>query len=851
MTGFARRPLAVLICCLFAAALSNDTAADPLSAAPGETENFSPRAASTATIPTAAIPFRTYDDLLLRLRLERQFNVMGKRAPARPPLVGIDTPVVLKKNEDYPLFIIADQLTGQLDTVTEAVGSVELRRPGSLVFADTAQYWPLEDEIDAVGNVRVLQDGAEIHTPHLRMKLTEQVGFAERADYHLVKQVPSKFYSPVQTVVTVASSNAASSGAPMMLNVPNSYGLPTTVHETRLSEASGYAERTDFEGENQIRLTSATFSTCKPGQTDWYLGASEIHLDYDHSEADAKHAALWFKGVPLFYSPVASFPLNNQRRSGVLQPNFSSSTKTGFDFTVPYYWNIAPDYDVTLRPRFMTKRGFQLGAEVQYLDYNYRGVTRAEYLPNDVIEDRRRYAYNIQHQQNLGRGFSGTINWNGVSDDFYWEDMSSRLLQTSQKQLPKQLILGFSPFPWLQTSTQVLRYQTLQADPANPIARPYFLEPQLNIVGYKPNVLKTDLSLISQYSRFTHPDKVNGDRFVFYPQVSLPIVHPAFQVIPKFGVNMTKYSLEQPNTGAAASSVTRTLPTFTLDSTVTFERESKWLNTDYIQTLEPRLYYVNIPYKKQDQIPIFDSGVSDFNFAQIFSENRYSGFDRINDANQLTAAVTTRFLDANSGVERFKAMLGQRYYFKPQRVTLPNETARKDDFSNLVAAVNGLVLPKTYADVAWEYNYRDSVSERFSAGVRFQPELGKVISASYRYARDPLSNLATVDQVDISGQWPVSARWYAVGRYNYSMRDKQLLEAIAGVEYNAGCWAARVVAQRLEAVAGSPNTTLFFQLELSDFGSIGSNPLGLLRRSIPGYGKTNELPNTGSLFSPL
>jgi len=233
----------------------------------------------------------------------------------------------------------------------------------------------------------------------------------------------------------------------------------------------------------------------------------------------------------------------------------------------------------------------------------------------------------------------------------------------------------------------------------------------------------------------------------------------------------------------------------------------------------------------------------------VLFRSRYSGLDRINDANQLTAAVTTRFLNANTGVERFKAMLGQRYYFKPQRVTIPGETTRNADFSNLVAAVNGLVLPKTYADAAWEYNYNDGASERFSVGARFQPELGKVLSASYRYTRDPLTNQGTVDQIDIAGQWPISAKWYAVGRYNYSLRDAQLLEAIAGVEYNAGCWALRVVGQRLEAISGTPNTSVFVQLELNDFASIGSNPLGLLRRSIPGYGKTNELPVSGSLLT--
>ena len=293
----------------------------------------------------------------------------------------------------------------------------------------------------------------------------------------------------------------------------------------------------------------------------------------------------------------------------------------------------------------------------------------------------------------------------------------------------------------------------------------------------RPNVLKTDFSLIGQYSRFTHPDKVNGDRFVFYPQVSLPVVHPAFQITPKFGLHMTSYKLDRPVSGTEETSFSRALPTFSLDSTMVFEREGKLLDNEYIQTLEPRLYYVNIPYRDQNnaKYPVFDSGLTDFNFAQIFSENRYSGFDRINDANQLTAALTTRILDASTGVERFKAMVGQRYYFNPQKVSLPGEVARPADFSNFVAAVTGLVLPKTYADVALEYNFNAGTIERFSAGSRFQPELGKVLSASYRYASDPLTQLSTVSQVDIGAQWPLSAQWFAVGRFNYSLRVTQSL----------------------------------------------------------------------------
>ena len=835
MTGLARRPLAVFVCCLFAGMPVSRAVADEATP-PSSTEDctYQKKEVGPGKPPC--------------LRLERKFNVLGKERAPFASEVGVPYPVALRKGDEYPLFVIADKIEGRTDDVTVATGDAELRKLGSLVFAEKMTYWPLEDVVEAMGSVRVLQDGAEFDTPYLRTTVSGQIGYAKPADYHILRAVESKFYRPMQTVVTVATSNAMTTGAPMMLSIPNSYGLPTTSPGTRPSEASGHAVQVDFEGENKIRLTTATYSTCKPGQTDWYLQSPDIHLDYDNQVGDASNASVWFKDVPIFYTPVASFSLNNQRHSGFLGPSYVFSSTNGLDLTVPYYWAIAPNYEATLYPRYLSRRGFQLGAETQYLDYNYRGVMRAEYMPDDQIAQRSRYAYNIQHQQNLGQGFSAVVNWQAVSDSMYWQDMSSRLLQTSQVQLPQQLVLGYTPVPWLQTSTQFLRYQTLQTDPANPVARPYFIEPQINVFAFKPNFQNTDLAMVGQFSRFTNPSQVEGDRLVLYPQITIPIMTPAFQITPKVGVHMTEYSLSQQVAGEPTS-ISRVLPIVSLDSTMSFEREGNWQGKDYIQTLEPRLYYVNIPYRNQSNIPIFDTGLSDFNFAQIFSENRYSGYDRINDANQLTAAVTTRILNATTGAEQFNAMLGQRYYFKPQQVTIPGESARPANFSNIVAAATGLVMSKTYADSALEYNYHDGFAERFSAGLRYQPELGKVLSGSYLFNRDPLTNKATVDQIDLAGQWPVSARWSLVGRFNWSFSGAQLLEGIGGVEYTEGCWAMRVVIQRLEAVAGTPSTNVFLQLELSDFTSVGATPIGLLRRTIPGYGKVNELPNSGTMFN--
>ena len=845
MTGLTRRPLAVFVCCLFAAV--------PVLHAASETDVLILAATSErqkpGAVPTASSVEPLADPWPLYLRGERRFNVMGRKRPLLAPGVGVPYPIEPVKDATYPLFVIADRLEGRTEQIAEGSGEVELRRAGSLFSGDKMTYWPLDDEVEVTGNARMLQEGQEINTPHFRLQLSEQIGFAEKPDFFIVKEVSNKFYRPQVPVVASSASNAVTSG-PMMLSVPNSYGLPTTAPERRPSIASGTAERAEFDGENQISLFNTTYSTCKPGATDWYMRASEVHLDYDQQVGEAKNAVLWFKDVPILYTPEATFSLNGQRKSGVLAPLFATSTRDGLDLTIPYYWNIAPNYDAVIYPRYMSKRGLQLGAQTEYFDFNYRGLAKAEYMPYDQMAERERYAFMVQHWHTLGQGFSASVNYNRVSDNFYFQDMSSRLVQTSQTQLPQQVSLAYTPAPWLQTNLQVLQYQTLQTDPSNPVAVPYFLEPQLNLIGFKPDVLGTDLTLIGQYTRFINPAQVQGDRLVVYPQFSLPIVHPSFSFVPKVGLHATEYVLNNQPTASDPTNISRVLPTFTLDSSVIFERDTSVLDKPFIQTLEPRLYYVNIPYKDQSNIPIFDTYQSDFNFAQIFSENRYSGYDRINDANQLTAALTTRMLDGATGVEKLRAMIGQVYYFRPGKVVLPGQSPQTEGFSSVISAFSGLVLPKTYADVAWQYNFAENVNERFSAGMRFQPELGKVISAGYRYTRDTVSGAPTVDQFDVSGQWPLSSRVYAVGRYNYSfLGNSQLLEAIAGLEYNAGCWALRAVVQRLEAIAGSPNTSLFLQLELNDFASIGSNPINLLRRSIPGYGKTNELSTSSSLLT--
>lgn len=775
-----------------------------------------------------------------------------------------------------PVFLSAYRMGGDVDREFNAEGEAELRKIGTVVNAERLTYWPIDDEMEAEGNVRLEQNEDVMTGPKMRMKLEDQVGYFDEPSYTLKRQPTpgSKAAAEKEYAARFAEQNSSwlTSGfaPPRVLDIkPGQTKLKDSTKGVRtMVEARGDADRIDFEGENHVRMTNATYTTCAPGDDDWYVKAETLKLDYDKEVAEGSDGTVYFLGTPILYSPWLSFSLNNQRKSGFLAPSFGTNSDNGIELATPYYWNIAPNMDATVTPRVMSKRGLLLSNEFRYLDRayggSYRGQVRAEVLPHDNLRSGdNRYGFSVQHSQATANGFSGAINYGKVSDDNYFTDLSSHISGSANTQLLQQGILSYGGGGWWSATANFQRYQTLQPDPKNPVLEPYRLLPQITVSARKPDLYMTDSSFLGQYTNFTVKERIqnvngvptlypDGQRTVLYPQVALPYVTPGWYVTPKVGVNVRNYQL----TGQAAGtpdSISTTLPVFSLDSGMTFERPSNWYGRDYTQTLEPRLYYVNIPYKNQERIPIFDSALADFNFAQIFSENQFSGWDRINNANQLTAAATSRLLEPSSGSEIMRAMLGQRFYFTRNKVALtasaiPDTDDRKWDKSDFLAAFSGQILPKVYTDAAWQYNLGDRQVKRYSIGTRYQPEPGKVFNASYRYNRD---STAPIDQIDLSGQWPLSGRWHAVGRINYSFKDDatnvstntqggRLIESIAGLEYNGGCWVLRGVVQRIALTQDRASTSFFIQLELNDFSRIGSNPLNLLKRNVQGYGLINQ-----------
>ncbi len=686
--------------------------------------------------------------------------------------------------------IDAERIEGISDLEVSATGAAEIRRDELRIFGESLRYNRELGTAEAEGGVR-LQSGVDrFFGPRVQYNTLDDTGSFEQPQYLLQRD----------------------------------------------RTARGGAERLDILGKDRYRFTKATFTTCQPGQEDWRLEAAELELDYVEEEGRATSPRLRFFDIPILGAPYVTFPLEDRRKSGLLTPYYAQTTTRGFEFGVPYYWNIAPERDLTLTPVYMAKRGVQLKNHFRYLDRPYAGELRLELLPDDKAFGDSRTGVSWQHAQTLRPGLTGQVDYNKVSDDRYFVDLASQVKQVSVTNLPQDAVLtyggAFGSTPY-SLQARVNRFQTLQ-DPLAVIVPPYHRVPQLNFstAGYDLGGL-ADAALPAEYVRFTHPTLIEGSRYSLTPTLALPFLAPGWFVTPKLGVRHVGYDLDL-SVPPESRSPSLSIPWFSLDTGLLFDREARWFGESLTQTMEPRLYYVRVPYRNQDHLPVFDTALADFSYPQLFTENRFSGGDRFGDANQVTAALTSRFLHAN-GQEAFRATIGQRYYFESERVGLtPASPLRSSTESDVLAAIGGRLFTNWSFDATTQYSRIQQRMERYTVGARYSPEIAKVINASYRFQRE------TIRQIDISAQWPVASGWYGVGRYNYSLLDSRLLEGLAGFEYNAGCWVFRAVVQRVQAATQVASTALVFQLEFNGVGQIGTDEaVELLKRNVPGYSVTN------------
>ncbi|MCY7305569.1 MAG: LPS-assembly protein LptD [Rhodoferax sp.] len=730
-----------------------------------------------------------------------------------------------QQRSSLPTFISGERLSSRTDLDSVIEGRAELRRGDMVIRADRLDYYQPDDLAKARGNVMVNRAGDVYEGPELELKVESFEGFFLNPRYRFLR-----------------------------------------------NEGHGEAQRVDFIDEQRAVIRNASFTTCRrlPGPSwmpDWIVRAASISIDNEEEIGQAESAVLTFKGLPLLPIPAFSFPLSDKRKSGFLPPTFGLDNVNGLELVLPYYWNIAPNRDATLFPALLSKRGVDLAGEFRYLEPTYSGQLRANYLPSDRLRDRNRWGLAYSHAGSLDTGLAAIgklavgLSLNRVSDDNYWRDFSRVNPWLTQRLLSNDLSLSGAS-GYLSGSLRMLKWQTLQ-DTSAPIVPPYDRLPQITARYARSNLAGFDFSVDADSTQFesdrTLTLQPNGRRVYAALQVSHPWVSPVGFVVPKLQMHASNYQFNSALANGATSA-TRFLPTLSVDSGLVFERDASYFGRAFRQTLEPRAFYVLTPFRDQSQIPNYDSGSNDFNFATIYSDNAFVGNDRISDSNLLTVGLSTRLLDPVTGGEAARFGIAQRIRFKDQRVSLPGGAAVSKGFSDVLLGATVNLDPRWSVDSTVQFDPGAARSIRSTVGGRYSPGNYRVVSAAYRLQR------GSSEQLDIGWQWPLNdlwgdrgedlgagrgqgeGRWYSVGRINYSLREGKLVDSVLGLEYDAGCWLGRIVLDQLKTGTRTSNRRIMFQLEFVGFSRLGVNPLQTLKQNIPRYQYLRETTTSPSRF---
>ena len=612
------------------------------------------------------------------------------------------------------------------------------------------------------------------------------------------------------------------------------------------SHGSGTAKKAEKVSEEVVKLEEATYSTCDFSDRDWEVKANKVTLDREKGIGYARDVVAKFKDVPIFYTPWMSFPLNDERKTGFLAPVFGSSSSSGTELQTPFYWNLAPNYDALLTPRYLSKRGVQANVETRYLTQKSLGSANVSYLDDKEFDDDR-YLVSLNHQHI----FSPSLNFNGTynkaSDDLYFEDLGDSIGISSTQRLERRGDLNYNANHFGGNWDGLLRVQQFQIvdQTVAPEDFPYKRLPQVllrNTYNYLP--VGFEFNSEGEWVSFEHDDLVQGERLNLYTELSRPFSTPGYYLTPSMRWRYTNYDLsnseQDPNNTDFPNSISRTLPSFSVDSGLIFEKLVS--ESAYRQTLEPRLYYLYTPFRDQENIPTFDTGEFEFSYSQLFRDNRFTGPDRIGDANQLTLALTTRYLNQSSGKELLRASIGQIYYFSDRRVTLDADDPEEDTNDSEIASELQISLNDRWQAIAAAiYDTEESQFDRINTGMQYRASNNFIFNAGYRYRRMDFS------QSDVSFVYPISEKWRTIGRWIYDFRDQRDLDLLGGIEYDTCCWKFRVVARRfvnetdIDIVnsEGNYNNSIQFQLTLKGLTSVGSNIDDELQQGIRGYEDRN------------
>ncbi|HVY82825.1 MAG TPA: LPS assembly protein LptD [Steroidobacteraceae bacterium] len=615
--------------------------------------------------------------------------------------------------------------------------------------------------------------------------------------------------------------------------------------ELRERSARGSAAQMQLTPEGVMNLSAVSFTTCPVDDVSWQLRANSISLDTRTRIGTGRGTRVDFKGVPILYLPWMSFPLGDERKSGFLFPTIGHSSRGGVQAAVPFYWNIAPNADATLQATEYSRRGLDMGGEFRWLTERTLSKLEVNYLPNDSITHADRNRFKLDNVTKLPADLRFYVDAESVSDSKYFEDFAQGPEGTSIAFLERLAGLGYRDEHW-RMSLEAQQWQTIDQNLA-PADRPYARLPRLVLgadYGYGPGQLVRygfDSEIVN-FDRHVDPTvsqfdalRVHGWRFDAMPTASLDFETPGFFLRPGVAWRYTQYELSDGAPGQR-SAPSRSLPIFSFDTGMMFERESG-SRGQRRQTLEPRLLYLRVPFRQQDDLPLFDTGLPDLNLVQLFRTNRYVGADRVSDANQVSVGVTSRLFDSKSGTQFLAATVGQTYYFQNPRVHLPDEPVRDSNTSDFVGELLVTAYKNWNATLGIQWNPEEDRSERAQAMLQFKPGPEQVLNVGYRFQRGLL------EQAEVSGAWPINRQFAGFARYVYSLQDHKALEQFAGVEYSACCWRLRLLGRKSVSTRdGSQDTGVYLQLELTGLASVGSAADALVAGAIRGYTRPATRP---------
>ncbi len=746
-------------------------------------------------------------------------------------------------------FTSSDSIDGIVDREMRLKGRAQIRRNGAVIKADEIKYDPDSDVADLSGNTEFSKGNASFKGPKARLRVDAREGEMEAPNYEL-----------------------------------------------RDNRASGSAKKLTIETSDVFVFDKATYTTCTPENLDWYFTASTLEIDNEQKEMVGTHGVMRFYDVPIAYVPYFTAPTANQRRSGILAPVAGYNSNNGIDITQPYYVNIAPNRDLLLIPRVMGQRGVQLGAKYQFLDQQYAGSLGGDYLPYDRKTGTDRWRYDWQQRQNfsgdlLGMGgipiagaWTGYANVARVSDNLYPTDFSQSIASAVTSQFRQEVgttkNLTGSLSNWT-VGARAMTFQTLQPDPTVTVQSPYNILPNITAAynnRLTPAVADTSGKYITlpsgpattfstDFTRFAYNIGGNlaatapgaysqADRTVIKGAMALPQITPGYYITPKVSFQSNTYNATPYNPVGAPAAQGFTIPTFSLDSGLAFEREAAELKgffgRDMLLTMEPRAFYVYTPFQSQAQTPLFDTADAGFGVTQIFSENTFIGNDRVADNNKLTGGLTSRMIEANTGAERANVTLAQRQAFTGQKVGLNGTITNPTTYSDTLGSASVRLLGNFSADMFGQYNTQLNRLVQTTVGGSWRPTPGRSLNFGYRNVWTPPTQASvqnnqpfvpaatTTDQYNISGQWPLTREVSVLGRWGYDALTTKTLNTLVALEWMRDCWTLRGAYSQMLNTSQITTTQVLFQIEFRGFGSAGSNPVDIMKLNVPGYMPTSK-----------